>query len=263
MTETLPAPLDVRLMNATASGLFAAVAVLGLAAIFWWGLRHPLFSIAAIHVQGDLTHNNAVTLRVNVASRLTGNFFTLDLVSARRAFEAVPWVRKAVIRREFPNLLTVQLQEHQPVAYWGLEGESFMLNSFGEVFEANQGDVEADDLPRLTGPQDQSAQLLEMYRLLLPLFEPIDLTPVKLELTDRGSWRVHLDTGAVMELGRGTPAEIAGQTQRFVRTVTQATSKYNRTPEAIESADFRHGSGYALRLRGVTTVLAEVPKPRK
>ncbi len=263
MTETLSAPLDVRLMNATASALFVAVATVGLAAVLWWGLRHPLFSIAAINVQGDLTHNNTVTLRANVAPRLSGNFFTLDLATAREAFEAVPWVRKAIVRREFPNRLSVQLQEHQPVAYWGAEGESRMLNSFGEVFEANVDDVQAEGLPRLHGPQGQSTQLLAMYRLLLPLFEPIDAVVEKLELSERGSWRAQLDSGTVVELGRGTPAEIGERTRRFVRTATQATSKYGRKPGSIESADLRHGNGYALRLRGVTTVTGETPKPRK
>jgi cell division protein FtsQ len=46
MSAALPTPLDVRLMNATASALFVALALLGLAAVLWWGLRHPLFSIA-------------------------------------------------------------------------------------------------------------------------------------------------------------------------------------------------------------------------
>lgn len=261
MTETLSAPLDVRLMNATATALFTAVAVIGLAAAVWWGLRHPLFSIAAIHVEGDLTHNNAVTLRVNVTPRLRGNFFTLDLTTVKNAFEAVPWVRRAVVRREFPNRLSVVLQEHQPVAYWGADGESRLLNSHGEVFEANVGDVEAENLPHLSGPTGQSAQLLAMYRALLPLFEPIDAIVEKLELTDRGSWRAHLDTGAVMELGRGTVAETVERTRQFVQTVSQATAKYNRNPDAIESADLRHGNGYALRLRGVTTVTGEASKP--
>jgi cell division protein FtsQ len=261
MTETLSAPLDVRLMNATASALFVVAAVLALAALLWWGLRHPVFSIAAINVQGDLAHNNAVTLRVNVAPRLAGNFFTIDLATVRNAFEAVPWVRKAVIRREFPNRLNVVLQEHQPTAYWGADGESRLLNSYGEVFEANVGDVEADDLPHLSGPSGQSAQLLAMYRTLLPLFEPIDAIVEKLELTDRGSWRAHLDTGAVVELGRGTVAETVERTRQFVQTVSQATAKYNRNPDAIESADLRHGNGYALRLRGVTTVTGDAAKP--
>jgi hypothetical protein len=44
-----------------------------------------------------------------------------------------------------------------------------LINSFGEVFEANVGDVEADDLPHLSGPAGQSAPLLAMYRK-----EPVD-----------------------------------------------------------------------------------------
>jgi len=43
----------------------------------------------------------------------------------------------AVVRRQFPNRLSVVLQEHQAVAYWGAERESLLINSYGEVFEAN------------------------------------------------------------------------------------------------------------------------------
>jgi cell division protein FtsQ len=263
MKQRLSAPLDVRLMNATAAVLFMAVGALGLTAILWMGAQHPVFSIAAINVQGDIAHNSAVTLRNHVAPRLFGNFFTLDLDAAREAFEATPWVRSAVIRREFPNRLSVQLQEHQAVAYWGAESESSMVNSFGEVFEANVDDVEADALPRLVGPQGQSAPLLAMYERLVPLFRPMGATVEQLDLSERGSWRVQLDSGTVVELGRGTPEELVGRIQRFVGTMAQALTSYSRTPDAIESVDLRHGRGYALRLRGVTTVTGDAPEPRK
>ena len=39
MSAALPTPLDVRLMNATASALFVALAALGLAAVPWWCAR--------------------------------------------------------------------------------------------------------------------------------------------------------------------------------------------------------------------------------
>jgi cell division protein FtsQ len=32
---------------------------------------------------------------------------------------------------------------------------------------------------------------------------------------------------------------------RFAQTLTQVTSKYGRRTEALESADLRHGDGYA------------------
>jgi cell division protein FtsQ len=248
----LPQPIDVKLMNVTATVLFAACGVLLLAALGWWLLRHPVFAIGGIRIDGDTSHNSVAMLRANVAPRLAGNFFTVDLQRARQAFEAVPWVRQAVVRREFPNRLRVQLQEHQPVALWGAEGESRMVNSFGEVFEANVGDVDRE-LPRLAGPEAESAQVLGMYQAVAPLFEPLELAVTQVALTGRGSWTLELDTGAVVELGRGTPEEVLARSERFARTLTQVTSKYGRRPEALVSADLRHGDGYAVRLRGVST----------
>lgn len=253
MNPALPVPVDVRLMNATATVLFAACAVVLAAALGWWLLRHPLFAIGGITVEGDVAHNNAATLRANVAPRLAGNFFTVDLRRAREAFEGVPWVRRAVVRRQFPNRLRVQLQEHQAQAFWGTDSESRLVNSHGEVFEANSGDVEQDGLPRLAGPEGSSAQVLAMYQGLRPLFEPMDLGVEELVLTGRGSWTLRLDSGAVVELGRGTQEEVLARSQRFARTLTQVTSKYGRRPEALVTADLRHVDGYAVRLRGVGT----------
>lgn len=254
-------PLDVRLMNATATVLFTAGVLLLLAAFAWWIVRHPVFALGGITVQGEVTHNSAATFRANVAPQLTGNFFTVDLAATRRAFESVPWVRRAVVRREFPNRLRVSLQEHQPVAFWGEAPGGRLVNSFGEVFEASAGDDETDGLPTLGGPDGQAPQVLAMYRALAPVFEPLDLVLDQLVLTGRGSWRAGLDTGAELELGRGEIAEVVPRAQRFVQTLTQVTSRYARRPEAVVSADLRYGDGYALRLRGVGTV--EAPAPGK
>lgn len=255
--NALPLPVDVRLMNVTATVLFAACGLLLVAALGWWALRHPLFAIGGIVVQGDLSHNSAATLRANVAPRLAGNFFTVDLQQAREAFEAVPWVRQAVVRRQFPNKLRVQLQEHQPEAFWGAESESRLVNTFGEVFEANAGDLEQDEVPRLVGPEGTSEHVLAMYRGLKPLLERLDLGIEQVVLTGRGGWTLHLDSGAVVELGRGTFDEVLARSRRFAQTLTQVTSKYGRRPEALVTADLRHADGYAVRLRGVATTAAQ------
>ncbi len=254
-TKALPVPLDIRLMNITATVLFAACGLLLVAALGWWAVRHPVFAIRGIVVQGDVTHNNAATLRANVAPRLAGNFFTVDLRKAREAFEAVPWVRKAVVRRQFPNKLRVQLEEQKAEALWGAESESEsrLVNTFGEVFEANPDDAEQQDMPRLAGPEGSAPQVLAMYRSLKPLMQPLELSLEELVLSGRGSWSMHLDSGAVVELGRGTTEEVTARSQRFAHTLTQVTSKYGRRPEALVTADLRHTDGYAVKLRGVAT----------
>jgi cell division protein FtsQ len=255
-------PFDVKLMNVAATLLFALCGVMLLVAGAWWVLRQPFFPLAGIKVDGELTHTNAVTLRANVTPQLAGNFFTVDLAKARSAFESVPWVRKAVVRREFPNKLRATLTEQVPVAFWGADDESRLINGFGEVFEANVAEVD-QPLPRLSGPLDQAGQVLGMFQVLAPLFTPYDLAIDELQLSARGSWEAKLDTGAVIELGRGQAEEVAARAQRFLASVRQVAGQYGRTLESLEGADLRHKDAYALRLRGVTTVVANSSDPKK
>ena len=117
-TRHAPAPADIRLMN-TIACVLGALAMLVLAAfVMVWLARQPIFAIRGINVDGDVTRNSVATIRANAVPQLTGNFFTLDLGSARRAFESVPWVRQAVLHRVWPNRLQVRLEEHRPVALW-------------------------------------------------------------------------------------------------------------------------------------------------
>ena len=244
-------PLDVRLMNALTAALLLAFAAMALGLALHHLARQPAFTLQKIQIDNELVHNNAVTLRANVAPKLAGNFFTVDLEQAKSAFEAVPWVRQAVVRREFPNRLRVQLQEHQAVALWGLDDDVRLINHLGEVFEVNQGDVEPESLPRLAGPRVQSALVLQAYRELGPLFAGLDTELSLLELTGRGGLRARLEGGAMIEIGPGSVQDIVPRVRRFVATVSQTSSRFGRN---IESADLRYPNGYALRLRGVTTV---------
>lgn len=244
-------PSDVRLMNLTAHALFVLVALALVVAAVLWAARHPLFAIRVIRVEGDVTRNSVATIRANAAPKLTGGFFTTKLAADKAAFEAVPWVRKAEVRREWPGKLVVRLEEHRAVALWGFEdADDKLVNSFGEVFEANLGDVEDDKLPTLSGPPGTSALMLQLLQSLQPVFAKLDTQIDTLRLTGRGSWRVELDSGAEVALGRGTHDELVASVERFVGTVLPMQAKYQRP---LEYADLRHHDGYALKLRGVTT----------
>ena len=251
-----PLPADIRLMNATAAVLAAIGAVALVALAVLWAAHRPVFAVRAIRIEGDVAHNSALTIRANAAPKLAGNFFTLDLASARRAFESVPWVRQAIVKRVWPNRLAVQLEEHRPAALWvgtagADEAGDKLVNSYGEVFEANLGDVEDDSLPTLRGPEGTSAHMLAMIGRLGPEFAAMDARIDTLELSGRGSWRVELDTGAEIELGRGSDDEVIARTHDFVATLPELRNRYQQHP--LVSADLRHNAGYAVRLEGVST----------
>jgi len=252
-------PVDVRLMNAIAVVVFMLALVALAAAALAWAARRPQFQFADVRLEGDLQRNSVTTVRANALPHLAGNFFTMDLGRARAAFEQVPWVRRAVVRRVWPDKLVVALEEHQPVALWeGEENSDKMVNSHGEVFEANVGDVEDDSLPQFAGPEGTSAQVLDMYRRLQPVFSRMDAEVTALRLSGRGSWRADLDDGATVELGRGTQDEVVDRTTRFVRTVPQLLDKFHAP---LENADLRHAEGYAVKLKGLT-VNADAKQPQ-
>ncbi|MDT9000273.1 cell division protein FtsQ/DivIB [Paucibacter sp. APW11] len=262
-----PLPPDIRLMNGVTAllllGLAAAVLTLALQRL----MRQPVFAIRAVQVEGEVSRNSAASLRANAVPRLAGSFLSMNLQQARAAFEAVPWVRHAVVQRVWPNRLKVSLEEHKPAAYWetkpeGADADSdatverLLVNSFGEVFQANLGDVEDEDLPLLSGPAHASAHMLKLWQQLQTQTARLDDSIERLDLSGRGSWRITLAKGSHIELGRGSDAEVLARYGQFVASIQQITSRYKTD---LLSADLRHGDGYALRLRGVSTT----PTPPK
>ncbi len=256
-------PGDVRLMNVVSGLVFAGIAGALLVGGAGRIARLPAFEIAAIEVGGELTRNSVPTIRANALPALAGNFFTIDLQRAQRAFEQVPWVRHATVRRVWPNRLVVRLQEHQPAALWenpaAEGGVERLVNAQGELFDANLGDVEDDALPLFAGPEGSAPQMLGFWRRLQPAFERRGVVIERLTLSGRGSWRVETDRAAAIVLGRGSDDEVLARTERFLRTLAQVRGRW---PGPLEYADLRHPDGYALRLRGVTTGAPPAPGVR-
>jgi cell division protein FtsQ len=258
-------PADVRWMNLSALAVSAIGVVVLLAAAVVWLAQASMFTLSGITVDGEVTHNNPLTLRANAMPKLAGNFFSVDLGAAQKAFESVPWVRQAAVRRVWPNQLAVQLEEHQTVALWATspnDDTEKLVNHFGEVFEANVGDVEDQGLPTLRGPEGTSAQVLTMYVALARELAPLQSKLEVLELSGRGSWRAELENGCELEIGRGSVNEVLERTRRFVNTLPEAIRTYPEHP--LLRADLRHNQGYALRLKGVsTTASAPAASPQK
>ena len=123
--------------------------------------------------------------------------------------------------------------------------ERFLLNiwnDFSKDFSVSFINSEDD------GFATRSATTLALNAMCAKVKESrADLGIVRLHLSGRGSWRAEVDTGASIELGRGTVDEVRARSERFVRTLAAATAKW-RAP--LEHADLRHRDGYAVRLRG-------------
>ncbi|MFZ4757354.1 MAG: cell division protein FtsQ/DivIB [Burkholderiaceae bacterium] len=241
---------DVRLLNAIANGLMAVAVTALVASVGAWVVQRPAFALQAVVVEPSspeqpLQHVNRALLRSAGAARLHGNFFTVDLGAVREAFEQVPWVRQAQVRRIWPNTLRVGIEEHEPLAVWH---DGRLVNTFGELFAANAAEAEADRaLLEFSGPPGSEAEVLRRWQELRTQLAPLSLTPEALTLSSRYAWSARLENGTVLLLGRDQGLPIAERVARWVAVYPTVQTRLNRE---IAQVDLRYPNGFAMRAPG-------------
>ncbi|MCW5296761.1 cell division protein FtsQ [Herbaspirillum lusitanum] len=254
---------DVKMLNATTNALLALVALALLASGLWWLAQRPMFTLRTIRVEGvaeeQLRRVNPLTIRASAVPRIKGNFFTADLDAVRAAFESVPWVRKAMVRREWPNKLIVTLEEHRALGTWGDDGR--LLSVKGDVFTANLAEAEDDgDLLEFDGPVGSEKEVVARFDQFRGWFAPIKLEPESVALSNRYAWTVKLDNGLTVELGRAeSDATLKERIARLVSVYPQLVDRLQG--KKIENVDMRYPNGLALKADGL--VLAALNGKKK
>lgn len=243
---------DIKMMNATVNALLGMLVLALFAASLWWFAQRPMFTLKTIRIEGTaqspLRYVNASTIRGTAVPRIKGNFFTANLDAVRLAFEAVPWVRRATVRREWPNQLIVTLEEHTPLGTWGEDGR--LVSVKGDVFTANLAEAEEDgELPEFGGPNGSEKEVIARFRDLHDWFAPANLAPSAVQLSSRYAWTVKLDNGMTVELGREQTREtLKARVDRLVGIYPQLLAHLQGR---IESVDMRYPNGLALKANGL------------
>jgi len=223
-----------RLLNGIASGLYAVSGVLILYGVLMAIIRLPIFPLRDVEVKGRVAHTTGDQVQAILAGRLKGNFFTLDLEAVRTAFLKLPWVRQAKLRRQWPDRLEVEIEEHVALARWR---DSALVNTYGEVFEAATGEV----LPIFIAPEGTSAKVAQQYETFRQLLASLGKRPREVLLSERLAWQLKLDDGDVLELGCSRMEE---RLQRFVWVHDRTLALLPAHPYRI---DLRYPNGFAVR----------------
>lgn len=237
---------DARLMNAMAAVLLAATTTAALAAALWTWIQMPAFLIANVVVEPapgyELRHVATLDLK-NGSKQLSGsNFFTISLDSVRADFETLPWVRRAAVRRVWPNNLVVQIEEHQPMAIWG---DTKLVNTFGEIYSASITQAEADGpLPVLKGPEGSEQLVIRRFDDLRRWMSVIGRKPEIVTLSARHAWTVTLDDETRLMLGREQTVGIEERVKRWAVVFPKVQERLDRKAEVI---DLRYPNGFAIR----------------
>ncbi|MEP7156396.1 MAG: cell division protein FtsQ/DivIB [Betaproteobacteria bacterium] len=203
----------------------------------------PIRSVSFSSNAGELKHVDSEELKhiAGAIQNMGGSMLRTDLNQVRAAVKQVEWVRDAEVRRHFPSTLEVRIEEHAPFARWisvADSEQSFLVNTFGEVFEADIDEQVA--LPLLGGPKDSSREVMANYQSFKTQLAVIEQVPAEVRLSPRRAWQVRLDNGSTLELGRNDAAE---RLQRYVR----AFPGINAIRVAGTRIDLRYQNGLAVR----------------
>lgn len=222
------------ILNWIANGLFAIAVVLFLYGALNVIVHLPIFPLNEVRVEGELKHVTREQVKMISSRYLQGNFFTVNLVKTREAFEKLPWARSVSVRRRWPNRLEVVIEEHEALARWG---NIALVNTHGELFHA----ASDADLPVFYGPGDGVKEVATHYAEFSELMLPANLKLNEVTLTPRRSWQVTTNTGMVISLGR---EKMDMRLSRFMQVYkkTYAGLKGN-----LNYVDLRYPSGFAVR----------------
>ncbi len=235
------------LMNLLADVLI----VLAVAGLAWASLaalqRLPVFPLREVVLTTAPQQVSAEQIAHTARSAVVGNFFTVDLEAARAAFEKLPWVRTATVRRTWPNGLSLTLEEHEAAARWRPLGGSdgSLVNVQGEVFVADlpENASTLPPLPHLSGPEGSAAEVLAHHAEFNSVLAGIERRVEAVALSPRRAWQLRLDDGVAIELGRDQERHpLAERLARFVAHYENIKARLG----TVRVADMRYPNGFAL-----------------
>ncbi|MGB8713889.1 MAG: cell division protein FtsQ/DivIB [Onishia taeanensis] len=219
--------------------LFIVLLVAG-GRVMWLWLDRP---IERVSIRGELEHVNADYLRDQLAPLVEGqSWLALDLGDLRQRVRDIGWLDEVRVSRQWPDALTLELFEQEPVARWH---DDELLNSRGEPFAF--GSVEPPEgLPDLAGPDGSGAEVLAYYDRLRQQLATLGVDIRQLRLEPRGAWRMQFGSGVWIMLGR------SDRDARLARLESAWRRQLGSEASQIRYIDLRYPNGVAVAWHGET-----------
>ncbi|MBL8297690.1 MAG: cell division protein FtsQ/DivIB [Rhodanobacteraceae bacterium] len=225
-----------------------ALPVVGLLNGWYAADRWP---VRQLELQAEFANVSAEQIRTAAAPAIGVGFFAVDLAGVQKSVAQLPWVEKVEARKRWPDTLVLRVYEQRPYAHWG--GDR-LINAEAQLFQV-PGASEIQGLPRLSGPDERIGDVMAFYREALAQAGGSGLQVSGVSLSARGSWTVHLDSGASIIVGNEhAPERLLRFLQMYPRVAASGRG-------AFEYVDLRYSNGFAMKWPGTDAVPESAPPP--
>jgi cell division protein FtsQ len=192
--------------------------------------------VRQVTVQGDFRYLKQEAVKQAVAPFIHNDYLTVRLGQLRESLEALPWIHRAAVKRNWPDGLNITVEEQKPIAWWG---NRLLINNKGSLFSPADA-VIAETLPYLEGPVGSQGQVMERYIDLRQTLGSRELSVQSLQLSMRGSWSTALKNGVELVFGS---EQVMEKLQRFLAIYDHTLNAYVAD---IKRVDLRYPNGLAV-----------------
>lgn len=193
--------------------------------------------VRQVSVKGDFRYLQQDEVKRAVAPFIHNDYLTIPLLELRESLEALSWVYRAAVKRDWPDGLVIAVEEQTPIAWWG---EQMLINNKGTLFSPGGAEI-MEILPLLHGPEGSQREVMERYIDFGQLLDNRDMAVQSLRLSARGGWSTALKSGVELVFGRD---QVVQKLRRFLAMYDHALNQY--LPD-IQRIDLRYQNGLAVQ----------------
>lgn len=198
------------------------------------------FPVTSVNVTGPFVHISQKEVESELVSLVEMGFFKVELKKIRQSLGQFDWVDAVTVERQWPGTINIYLKERVAVSVW--RGDS-LLTSSGIIFNPGKRWKNEESLPYLSGENDQSLYVLEMYGKISTILRRVDLQLLSLELTSLGSWVMKVDKGFELYVDKKATLE---KLNRWSDIYIQ----FSELGVKVARVDLRYENGVAIKWLG-------------
>lgn len=181
------------------------------------------FTIRNVYLEGqEYTSTNHILSALDV--EIGAPLFTLSLDNMQQQLEALPWVKHAVIERQYPTTLHVRIIEHTPLALWQHNGALAVIDIEGQVIQETNIHSFSDYVVLIGEDAPNYAHsFFDIANLYPELLEHISSAT---RIGER-RWNIRFQNGLEVKLPEANPEEAWQQLSDFHKEQDILSGKFN------------------------------------
>ncbi len=199
------------------------------------------FPIRSVKIVGARHLEHTVVQR-ELTPLVQRGFFSVQVDAIKEKLLQSPWISTVNVRRIWPDQVWITIAEKNAIARWN---ENSLLSLSGDLFDPDETTVPTQ-LPDFYGPDGKQLYVMQYYKKISSLLEPLHFRITRMELTPSRFWNITLDNGIKLTIDH---KDFLTRFGHFVKVYPKIIGD---RADAVDYIDLRYANGMAVKWKSVT-----------